>query len=680
MKSAVPAKKATLREAPGTAPLSAGETRAHSTKAFLAGVINRIADPVFVKDGQRRLILVNDALCALTGHAREELLGKTDEGLFTPELAAIYRRADEGVLDKGMEDEDEGHLTDPSTGEERTIVTRKTRYIDPNGQRFLVGVIRDLTERKRAERALAALNADLEAQVAAHTEALRARTEQFELIVRTIEDVFWMADISFQTMFYVSDAYESVWHRPRKNLYDNARSFLDAIHPDDREKVLAYLGAERNGQPFDHEYRILWPDGTVRWIWDRGYPLADATGKISRYIGIAKDITDRKESDAALERIQRQHQGILAALGEGVHGIDRDGRIIFENPAAVAMLGCELHELIGQPAHPVMHHHREDGSPYPQAECPIYATLRDGMARHVQDEVFWRKDGSSFPVEYISTPMRDERGETIGTVVAFRDSTERRHMDRMVLAQSLEILRKNEALERANQMKSEFLATISHELRTPLNSVIGFTDLLKDGVAGALNATQGEFVADILDGGHRLLALVDGILEYTSLEEGRTPVELEPVELRTWIESCLAGRHAAAEANGVTTTLKAEADLGSADLDPRAVKRILDALLDNAIKFNRKGGQVTVTALREDDDLRILVTDTGIGIAREDLPRLFKPLVQLDSSLTRRHGGLGMGLALARRVAELQGGTIEVESEPGKGSQFTLRLPARGNP
>ena len=235
-------------------------------------------------------------------------------------------------------------------------------------------------------------------------------------------------------------------------------------------------------------------------------------------------------------------------------------------------------------------------------------------------------------------------------------------------------------LEEADRTKAEFMANVSHELRTPLNHVISGAELLREQALGPLNAEQVEFAGDIMTSGLRLLALVDAILEMSRTSAAGAALERERVEIGKVLDERVAAHRKAAEAQRVTIGLEVAPDLGDAELDPRAFGRMLDALLDNAIKFNREGGSVAVTARRDDGWVEIAVADTGIGIAREDMASIFKPLVQLDAGLTRRRGGVGLGLALARRLAELHDGTIEVRSEPGAGSTFTLRLPAGGKP
>ncbi|PKO62006.1 MAG: PAS domain-containing sensor histidine kinase [Betaproteobacteria bacterium HGW-Betaproteobacteria-18] len=403
--------------------------------------------------------------------------------------------------------------------------------------------------------------------------------------------------------------------------------------------------------------------------------LRDAQDVVIGYLLIGTDNTARKQAEKAITQLQRLPEQILNSVGEGLHGIDLEGNVIFANPAAVAMLGWSVQEMVGHHAHAMMHHTRADGSPYPPSECHIYATLRHGATFHIEDEVFWCKDGTSIPVAYTSTPMKNEAGEIEGAIVSFLDISERKRAQDVLNQANATLALQYRLLDTADQTKTEFMANVTHELRTPLNSVIGFAELLKDEVPGPLNAKQAQFAADILASGQRLLALVEGILEMSRLDAAGVALEREPVDIDAMLEERVAAHRKAAEARRIGVALEVPADVGSAELDPQALRRMLDALLDNAIKFNHEDGEIGVSARRDDGWLEIAVADTGIGIAPADLVKLFKPLAQLNAGLVRQHGGVGLGLALAHRLAEWHGGTIKVESEPGKGSTFTLRLP-----
>lgn len=277
---------------------------------------------------------------------------------------------------------------------------------------------------------------------------------------------------------------------------------------------------------------------------------------------------------------------------------------------------------------------------------------RDGSWRWMRDQVVLLTDSTGMPREVVGAWIDDSA----------------RH-------------RAEVAMKEAMRAKVDFMNSVTHELRTPLNGVIGFAELLKEGVPGPLNARQLEFTNDILASGRHLLRLVEGILEMSRLDPAGTVSARESLDVVEVLRERLEAHRDSARSRGVTLRLDpASSAGGTVLLDPRALHRILDALVDNAIKFNRDGGEVTAWVRQAGDAIEIAVADTGIGIARQDLPRLFVPFVQLDAGLSRRQSGVGLGLAIARRLADLLGGTIAVESEPGKGSTFTLRLPIQEKP
>ena len=234
----------------------------------------------------------------------------------------------------------------------------------------------------------------------------------------------------------------------------------------------------------------------------------------------------------------------------------------------------------------------------------------------------------------------------------------------------------NDRLTEANRAKSEFLANVSHELRTPLNAIIGFSDLLRDDKIGDLSERQDEFVSDIHESGEHLLRLINGILDLSKIEAGKMELDRERFAFAEVVDEAVAMVTPQATQKG----LRLETDCGDGvvqvNLDPGMCRQILLNLLSNAVKFTSGGGRVHVGSRRDGQDLVVHVSDTGIGIASEDAKRIFDEFYQVDGSYSRNYGGTGLGLALVRKMVEMQGGTIEVQSAPGEGSHFTIRFPA----
>jgi signal transduction histidine kinase len=233
-------------------------------------------------------------------------------------------------------------------------------------------------------------------------------------------------------------------------------------------------------------------------------------------------------------------------------------------------------------------------------------------------------------------------------------------------------------IEAANKAKSDFLANMSHELRSPLNAIIGFSEVLKDGLAGDLSARQKDFCTEIFNSGQHLLLLINDILDLSKIEAGKMTLELEKVDILLLLENCLSIVREKALVHGIALKINVATGLNAALVDVCKFKQIVYNLLANAVKFTPDGGSILLEAkLASADQLEFSVTDSGIGIAEKDLQRLFSPFEQLDSSLEKKYEGTGLGLAMVKRLAELHGGTVSVRSELGKGSCFTVRIPYR---
>ncbi len=232
--------------------------------------------------------------------------------------------------------------------------------------------------------------------------------------------------------------------------------------------------------------------------------------------------------------------------------------------------------------------------------------------------------------------------------------------------------------EAATRAKSEFLSNMSHELRTPLNSVIGFTDILLREIPGQLNETQKEYLTDILESGRHLLSLIDDILDLSKIEAGRLELELSRFELRELIESCLLFFKEKSIRHSIRLKTSIDESIGEIEADERKLKQVLLNLLSNAFKFTPDDGSISLEAKKTDSEIIISVEDTGIGISKEDQARLFQPFQQIEHPLTKKVKGTGLGLYLSKRLVELHGGRIWVESETGKGSRFSFAIPLKG--
>ena len=396
----------------------------------------------------------------------------------------------------------------------------------------------------------------------------------------------------------------------------------------------------------------------------------------------ARALAEREAASRTIEQLGQQRAQMLTALGEGVYGVDPAGKTTFINPAALRMLQLQEGDAIGHSLHHLSHARHADGSDYPESACPIVHTMRDGETRHVDQDVFWRRDGSSFPVEYTSTPLPGAAGGIAGAVVVFRDISERRatEMARQAAA---------EAAEQASLAKSMFLANMSHEIRTPLNAVIGMGSLLED---TPLDPTQREYVQTVRTSSESLLVLINDILDYSKIEAGHLELESHPFDLYECIDSALDLVSLRAAEKGLELVHDFNPALPrTLRGDITRLRQILVNLLGNAVKFTEQGQVVVRVEVLAGEagqtigegrpvSLRFSVRDTGIGIPPEKIDRLFKSFSQVDASTTRRFGGTGLGLAISKRLSELMGGGISVESsgQPGAGScfSFTLTLPA----
>ncbi len=406
-------------------------------------------------------------------------------------------------------------------------------------------------------------------------------------------------------------------------------------------------------------------------------------------------LNDVKRSLQEIERLAHRNKLLLDAAGEGIFGIDNAGKISFINPAALAVLGASADDLVGKAAHGLIHHTQRDGTPYPIEQCPTWLSIRDGQTRHVDDELFWRRDGSSFTVEYVTAAIRED-GEPAGAVVLFQDVTQRKaaeqalvaaekelrahrdHLEELLTERTSDLIEANTRLaaardtaEAANRAKSAFLATMSHELRTPMNAITGMAYLIRrDGI----EPRQLERLNKIDNAAQHLLAVINDILDFSKIEANMIVLEETDVAIDALTHNVVAMLQERAKAKGIALRMESEPMPNNLRGDPTRLAQALLNFAANAVKFTEHGSITLSTRLVEQGPdsaiVRFEVRDTGIGIAPEIIPTLFKPFEQADSSTTRKYGGTGLGLAITKRLAELMGGDAGLSSTPGHGSTF----------
>ena len=398
---------------------------------------------------------------------------------------------------------------------------------------------------------------------------------------------------------------------------------------------LELYGLRSNGEEFPVEISLS--------------PLATDEGTV--VMSAVRDITDRKKAE-------RKFRDLLESAPDAMVIVGPDGHIALVNSQTEKLFGYSREQLLGLPIEMLVPPRFRDIHPQHRAKFfrePQSRSMGAGL------ELFGlRRDGTEFPVEISLSPLETEDGRFVSSTI--RDATARK--------------RAEHALQDASRMKSEFLANMSHELRTPLNGIIGFSEFLIDEKPGKLNPKQKEYLADILNSGRHLLQLVNDILDLSKVEAGRMEVHPELFGLWEAVEEVCAVVSPLAMQRGITVRREVTGAPESVTLDRHKLIQVLYNLLSNAVKFTNEKGHAAVLIDRPSPAvLRIRVTDDGIGIRREDFAQLFVEFKQLDSGPTRRYQGTGLGLALTRRIVELQHGTIGVDSEPGRGSTFTVALP-----
>lgn len=362
---------------------------------------------------------------------------------------------------------------------------------------------------------------------------------------------------------------------------------------------------------------------------------------------------------------EEKYRSILESIEDGYYEVNLAGIFTLCNPAISRLLNYEEHELNGRNIREFL-----DTKNALKVLSAFTSVYESGEPFDVVDWELTRRDGSQRAVEASVSLIKDIEDHPVGFRGIARDITERKHAE-------IELQRSKERAEAANHAKSEFLANMSHELRTPLNHIMGFTELVAEGNIGDLNATQTEYLHDVLQSSRHLLALINDILDLSKVEAGKLEYFPTRLNLTELVESTATMFKEKATKGNIRLRAHLPGEPLYLDADRRQLKQILYNLVSNAVKFTVKGGSVDLRVeLQDPEIIHISVVDTGIGISKSDAYRIFHPFEQVESSASRRFSGTGLGLSLSKSLVELHHGKIWAESEgPGKGSTFHVVLP-----
>jgi PAS domain S-box-containing protein len=380
-------------------------------------------------------------------------------------------------------------------------------------------------------------------------------------------------------------------------------------------------------------------------------------------------ISERGASEQQLSQEESRMRLLLESTGEAIYGVDMRGECTFCNLAMLKLLRLEsLDGVLGRNIHDVIHHTRRDGSPYPRNECELQGEFLAGKTFHRTDELLWRADGTSFDAELWCHSLM-QQGQMMGAVVTFVDITKRK--------KEQELLRSaKEDAEAASRAKSDFLANMSHEIRTPMNGIIGMTDLVLE---TELTNEQSEYLNMVKGSAHALLAVINDILDFSKIEAGRLELDNLAFNLRKSLGDTVKTLAMEAQQNGLELIFDVAPEVPNSVVgDPARLRQVLVNLVGNSIKFTEKGEIEINVAMEargaEVTILRFSVRDTGIGIPLDKQNKIFSAFSQADSSTTRKYGGTGLGLTIARQLVGLMGGKLWVKSEFGTGSTFYFTI------
>lgn len=626
---------------------------------WLATTLGSIGDAVIATDAEGRVSFMNPIAERLTGWTQAEAEHRPTHAIFVTRVAEQEKQRDPVDL---ILLEDYAHFSQPTflvnrNGDEIPIEFTGSPIRSGTGKsQGVVLVFRDISKRLESDQALKESQANLEA------------------LIENTKDLIWSLDRQYILLTY-NECFAAVMKKAYGCRVEIGASFLKVV-PFEKLKVWTlWIDKAMKHGAFKVEVELPFLHGP-RFAEISFNPIRQHR-KVTGVSIFVHDITKRKQAVQDLENSEERFISIFHSAGDGILYVDKQGRVLEANEAFSLITGLSAQDVVGEKVLDLATHLAPE-------------RVRADVVEKVETLLIGAPI-SPFEVEFNNRflELSSPRGMTRGGITAIiRDVTERRQArealeaERRLLAQRVEerteeLSAANAELARAVRLKDEFLANMSHELRTPLNAILGMSEALQDEIYGTVNLKQKQSLQTVEESGRHLLSLINDILDVSKIEAGKLEFQKNFVGTASLVDASLSLIKQAANKKRLKLHRNLDPRVQMIKADERRIKQVLVNLLSNAVKFTPAGGEfgLDVSAEPQTERMHFTVWDTGVGIAEEDMPKLFKAFVQLDSRLSREHAGTGLGLALVRRLTEMHGGGVTVESEVGKGSRFIVTLP-----
>ncbi|MGZ5027001.1 MAG: PAS domain S-box protein [Methylobacter sp.] len=599
---------------------------AKSSPEFI-GMCNVDGMPFFINDAGLRMVGLDSLEQGLKTPVKDFFFPEDQAFIIDQFFPAVFRNGNSDI---------EIRFRHFKTGAALWMIYNVYALKDSNSKTVGLGTVStNITERKRIEKALRESQIDLNrAQAVAHVGS-------------------WRLDVRNNLLEW-SDENFRIFGVP-KDTPLTYQSFLDAVHPEDREAVESAWKAALTGKPYDIEHRII-AGRTIKWVRELAELEFDRHGSLLGGFGTTEDITDIKTSQEALHHERALLRQVIDAVPSVIFVKDKEGRFLLGNQALARCYGTNVENLIGLTNEDV-NPHTDEVAQFNREDIEVLST---GKTKIIPEEKVTHADGTAHWYSTVKIPLFDENdcSHLLGVAT---DITERK--------------RAEEALRLTDRRKDEFLAMLAHELRNPLAPIRNAVQLLK--MQKSTNS-QLTWSTDVIDRQvNHMVRLLDDLLDVARIMQGKIRLEIERFELNDIINNAVETSRPLIESRRQELTISQNTPPQWLLGDRVRLAQVLSNLLNNAAKYTNEGGKIMLNVMREDTHAMIEVKDTGIGIAPDILPRIFDLFSQADHSLIYSQGGLGIGLTLVRQLVEIHGGTVTAASGgTGQGSTFTVRLPA----